>query len=55
MNSLFEIVLWGAPAVLLSWGLLLVLVCAAVFREFPAGESLGVPELGRELPGHRVR
>jgi hypothetical protein len=33
MNSFFEVVLWGAPAVLLSWGLLLALVCAAVFRD----------------------
>ena len=32
MNSLLEFVLWGAPAVLLSWGLLLVLACAVVFR-----------------------
>ena len=33
MNSLFEVVLWGAPAVLLSWGLLLGLACVVVFRE----------------------
>ncbi len=33
MNSLFEIVLWGAPAVLLSWGLLLALACVVVFRD----------------------
>jgi len=39
MNSLFEIVLWGAPAVLLSWGLLLVLACAAAFRDLPPGEK----------------
>jgi len=32
MNSLFELVLWGAPAVLLSWGLLLALACGLVFR-----------------------
>ena len=32
MNSLLEIVMWGAPAVLLSWGLLLILACAVVFR-----------------------
>jgi len=49
MNSLLEIVLWGAPAVLLSWGLLLVAACAAVFRDFPPGKNLGAPELGREL------
>lgn len=39
MNSLFEIVLWGAPAVLLSWGLLLAFGCAAVFRDFPPREE----------------
>jgi hypothetical protein len=39
MNSLFEIVLWGAPAVLLSWGLLLAFGCAAVFRDFPPREK----------------
>jgi len=33
MNSLFEVVLWGAPAVLLSWGLLLALACVVVFRD----------------------
>lgn len=33
MNSLFEVVLWGAPAVLFSWGLLLALACALVFRD----------------------
>jgi len=27
MNSLFELVLWGAPAVLLSWAVLLALAC----------------------------
>jgi len=32
MISLLEIVLWGAPAILLSWGLLLALACAVVFR-----------------------
>lgn len=36
MNSLFEIVMWGAPAVLLSWGLLLALGCMLVFREDPS-------------------
>jgi hypothetical protein len=33
MNSLLEVVLWGAPAVLLSWGLLLALACVVVFHE----------------------
>jgi len=33
MNSLLEIVLWGAPAVLLSWALLLALACGLVFRD----------------------
>ncbi len=33
MNSLFEVVLWGAPAILLSWGLLLALTCVVVFRD----------------------
>ena len=32
MSSLLEVVLWGAPAILLSWGLLLVLACVVVFR-----------------------
>lgn len=46
MNSLFEIVLWGAPAVLLSWGLLLAFACAVVFRDFPPRENLGTPDWG---------
>jgi len=33
MNSFFELLLWGAPAILLSWGLLLGLGCAMVFRD----------------------
>jgi hypothetical protein len=33
MNSLLEVVMWGAPAVLLSWGLLLALGCVLVFRD----------------------
>ena len=33
MSSLFEVVLWGAPVILLSWGLLLGLSCAMVFRD----------------------
>ncbi len=33
MNSLFEVVLWGAPAVLVSWALLLALACGLVFRD----------------------
>jgi len=33
MNSLLELVLWGALAVLLSWGLLLALACGLVFRD----------------------
>jgi len=33
MNSPLEIVLWGAPVILLSWGLLLGLGCAALFRD----------------------
>ncbi len=33
MNSLLEVVLWGAPAVLLSWALLLALACGLVFRD----------------------
>ena len=33
MNSLFEVVFWGAPAVLLSWALLLALACGLVFRD----------------------
>jgi len=33
MSSLFEVVLWGAPVILLSWGLLLGLGCAMVFRD----------------------
>jgi len=32
MNSLFEVVLWGAPAVLLSWAVLLALACGLEFR-----------------------
>lgn len=48
MNSLFEIVLWGAPAVLLSWGLLLVLACAVVFRDLPPREE-------SRRSGYRVR
>jgi hypothetical protein len=54
MNSLFEIVLWGAPAVLLSWGLLLVLACAAVYRDLlphektPPLRSWGVNRLDTE-------
>jgi hypothetical protein len=37
MNSFFEVVLWGAPAVLLSWGLLLALACGLVFRDTQQG------------------
>jgi hypothetical protein len=33
MNSLFEVVLWGAPVVLLTWALLLAIVCGLAFRE----------------------
>lgn len=33
MNSLFEVVLWGAPAVLLSWAVLLALACGLAFRD----------------------
>jgi uncharacterized membrane protein len=33
MNSLFEVVLWGAPAVLVSWVLLLALACGLAFRD----------------------
>lgn len=33
MNSLLEVVMWGAPVVLLSWGLLLALGCVLVFRD----------------------
>ena len=33
MSSAFEIVLWGAPVILLSWGLLLGLGCAVLFRD----------------------
>jgi len=33
MSSLVEVVLWGAPVILLSWGLLLGLGCAMVFRD----------------------
>jgi len=33
MNSLFEVVLWGAPAVLVSWALLLALACGLAFRD----------------------
>jgi hypothetical protein len=33
VNSLFEIVLWGAPALLLSWGVMLTLACAMVFNK----------------------
>ncbi|MFZ3211344.1 MAG: hypothetical protein WA188_07495 [Terriglobales bacterium] len=33
MSSLAEVVLWGAPLILLSWGLLLGLGCAMVFRD----------------------
>jgi len=47
MISLLEIVLWGAPAVLLSWGLLLVLVCAVVFR----GAAAGTPPMLWENSG----
>jgi hypothetical protein len=36
MSSLVEVVLWGAPLILLGWGLLLGLGCAMVFREHPA-------------------
>jgi len=35
MNSLFEVVLWGAPAVLLSWAVLLALACGLAFRDEP--------------------
>jgi hypothetical protein len=33
MIALFEVVLWGGQALLLGWGLLLVLACVVVFRE----------------------
>ncbi|MGO9209229.1 MAG: hypothetical protein ACLPXM_19215 [Terriglobales bacterium] len=33
MSSLLEVVLWGAPVILLSWGLLLGFGCAMVFRD----------------------
>ena len=33
MSSAFEIVLWGAPVILLGWGLLLALGCAVLFRD----------------------
>lgn len=33
MSSALEIVLWGAPVILLSWGLLLALGCAVLFRD----------------------
>ena len=33
MNSLFEVVLWGAPVVLLTWALLLAIICGLAFRE----------------------
>ncbi|HYN16241.1 MAG TPA: hypothetical protein VES66_10700 [Terriglobales bacterium] len=36
MNSLLEAVMWGAPVVLLSWGLLLALGCVLVFRDDPS-------------------
>ena len=60
MNSLLEFVLWGAPAVLLSWGLLLVLACAVVFRGSAATgrpsalwDSEAVKRLGRGMrPDH---
>jgi hypothetical protein len=55
MNSLLEIVLWGAPAVLLSWGLLLALACVVVFHgSATQGQtsaqwgSAGVKRLDRE-------
>lgn len=33
MNSLLEIVFWGAPLLLLSWGVLLTFACAVMFKE----------------------
>ena len=36
MNSLLEAVMWGAPVVLLSLGLLLALGCVLVFRDDPS-------------------
>jgi hypothetical protein len=39
MNSLPEIVLWGALAVLLSLGLVVVLVCTVVFRDEELGKA----------------
>jgi hypothetical protein len=33
MNSLFEAVLWGAPVLLLSWGVLLTFACTVLFNE----------------------
>ena len=39
MNSLLEVVMWGAPAVLLSWGLLLALGCVLVFRDDPSPQE----------------
>jgi hypothetical protein len=45
MNSLLELVLWGAPAILLSWGLFLVCACLLVFLD-DSGES-GQAETGR--------
>ena len=54
MNSLFEVVLWGAPAVLLSWALLLALACGLVFHDDGSPrknpQSSGVA--GREPPWH---
>lgn len=48
MNSLLEFVLWGAPAVLLSWGLLLALACAVVFR---GSAATGRPSALRDSGG----
>jgi len=33
MNSLFEVVLWGVPVVLLTCALLLAIACGLAFRE----------------------
>jgi len=49
MNSLCEILLWGAPAILLSWGLLLGLGCAMLFRnDYAPPEKPRAPRIGAE-------
>jgi len=48
MSSLVEVVLWGAPLILLSWGLLLGLGCAMVFRDDSPPEKPRPSGIGAE-------